>query len=117
MGAHHGGIEHLHQMRRLAHRRQGIEESFESSRSAQAPEPLPHAVPVSEFLRKSPPSDIMNHKIVQGFEKLSVVPALVAAPRPRCREHPQYKRPILFRHGREHGRSSKKPTAHESEKK
>ena len=29
----------------------------------------------------------MNHKIVQGFEKLSVVPALVAAPRPRCREH------------------------------
>ena len=49
----------------------------------------------------------MNHKIVQGFEKLSVVPALVAAPRPRCREHPQYNRPILFRHGREHGRSSK----------
>jgi hypothetical protein len=42
---------------------------------------------VPEFLRKSPPSDIMNHKIVQGFEKLSVVPALVAAPRPRCREH------------------------------
>jgi hypothetical protein len=35
MGAHHGGIEHLHQMRRLAHRRQGIEERFESSRSAQ----------------------------------------------------------------------------------
>jgi hypothetical protein len=23
MGAHHSGIEHLHQMRRLAHRRQG----------------------------------------------------------------------------------------------
>ena len=41
MGAHHGGIEHLHQMRRLAHRRQGIEERFESSRSAQPPEPLP----------------------------------------------------------------------------
>jgi hypothetical protein len=49
----------------------------------------------------------MNHKIVQGFEKLSVVPALVAALRPRRREHPQYNRPILFRHGREHGRSSK----------
>src|ERR1700720_4103167 len=80
MAARSGGIEHLHQI---------------------------HAVPVPEFLRKSPPSDIMNHKIVQGFEKLSVVPALVAAPRPRCREHPQYNRPILFRHGREHGRSSK----------
>ena len=25
----------------------------------------------------------------------------------RCRERPQYNRPILFRHGREHGRSSK----------
>src|SRR4249920_953007 len=66
MGAHHGGIEHLHQMRRLAHRRQGIEERFESSRSAQPPEPLPHAVPAPEFLRKSPPSNIMNHKIVQA---------------------------------------------------
>jgi hypothetical protein len=75
-----------------------------------------HTLPVPEFLRKSPPSDIMNHKIVQGFEKLSVIPALVAASRPRCRE-PQYNRPILFRHGREHGRSFKKTTAHESEKK
>ena len=46
--------EHLHQMRRLAHRRQGIEERFESSRSAQPPEPLPHAVPVPEFLREEP---------------------------------------------------------------
>jgi hypothetical protein len=33
MGAHHGGIEHLRQMRRLAHRRQGIEERFESGGS------------------------------------------------------------------------------------
>src|SRR6476620_257182 len=87
MGAHHGGIEHLRQMRRLGHRRQGIEERFESSRSAQPPEPLPHAVPVPEFLRKSPPSDIMNHKIVQGFEKLSVVPALVAAANAMPRTH------------------------------
>jgi hypothetical protein len=54
MAAHHGGIEHLHHMRRLAHCRQGVEECFESSRSAQPPEPLPHAVPVPEFLRKSP---------------------------------------------------------------
>ena len=48
------GIQHLHQMRRLAHRRQGIKERFESSRSAQPPEPLPHAVPVPEFLREEP---------------------------------------------------------------
>ena len=31
---------------------------------------LPHAVPVPEFLRKSPPSDIMNDKIVQGFGEI-----------------------------------------------
>jgi hypothetical protein len=78
MGAHHGGIEHLHQMRRLAHRRQGVEECFESSRSAQPPEPLPHAVPVPEFLRKSPPSDIMNHDLLELAFELGV-PGLVLA--------------------------------------
>ena len=30
--------------------------------------------PVPDFFRKSPPGDIVNHKIVQGFEKLLVVP-------------------------------------------
>ena len=29
MRVHHGGVQHLHQMRRLAHRRQRIEEGFE----------------------------------------------------------------------------------------
>src|SRR5208282_4940057 len=107
MGAHHGGIEHLHQMRRLAHCRQRIEESFESSGPAQAPEPLPDAVPMPKLFWESPPSDVVNHEILQGFEKLSVVPSLVAAPRARCLEYLQNNRPVLFRHGGQHGRSSK----------
>jgi len=48
----------------------------------------------------------MNHEIVQGFEKLSVIAALATVARARGREL-QNKRPILIRHGREHGRSSK----------
>ena len=60
------------------HSAEHLKERLEDTRPAEPPEPLPYAVPVPEFLRKSPPSDIMNHKIVQGFEKLSVVAALVA---------------------------------------
>jgi hypothetical protein len=44
MGAYDSGIEHLHKMSRLAQCRQRIEESFESSGPAQAPEPLPDGV-------------------------------------------------------------------------
>src|SRR4051794_35774825 len=73
-----GGVKHLNQMRGLAHRRERIEEGFECTGPAQSPEPLPHAVPMPELGRKRTPSDVVNHEIVQGFEKLSVVPPLVA---------------------------------------
>jgi len=79
MGTHYGGIEHLHQMRRLAQCRQGIEESFKSSGPAQAPEPLPDAIPMSKLFRESSPSDVVHHEIVQGFEKFPVVPPFVTA--------------------------------------
>ena len=78
MGAYYGGVKHLNQMRGLAHRRERIEEGFECTGPAQSPEPLPHAVPMPELGRKRTPSDVVNHEIVQGFEKLSVVPPLVA---------------------------------------
>ena len=107
MGAYDGGIEHLHKMSRLAQSRQRIEESFESSGPAQAPKPLPDAVPMPKRFRESPPSDVVNHEILQGFEKPPVVPALVATARARCLEYLQNNRPVLFRHGGEHGRPSK----------
>src|SRR6266850_6448805 len=59
-----------------------------------------------ELLWKSPPGDVVNHEIVQGFEKLPVVAALVAAARPRRLEDLQNNRPIRLRHGCQHGRSS-----------
>src|SRR5678815_2652542 len=106
MGAHDGGIEHLHQMRRLAHGRKRIEEGLEGSGLAQSPEPFPHTVPVAEPAWKRAPRDVVDRKILQRFEKLAVVPALVAAPRARRPEYLQHDRPLGFRHGREHGRSS-----------
>jgi hypothetical protein len=78
MGTHHSGVEHLNEMRGLAHCRERIEEGFECTSPAQSPEPLPHAVPMPELGRKRTPSDVVNHEIVQGFEKRSVVPPLVA---------------------------------------
>ena len=56
-------------MSRLAQCRQRIEESFESAGPAQAPEPLPDAVPLPKLFRESTPSDVVNHEILQGFEK------------------------------------------------
>ena len=101
MGSHHGGVEHLNQMRGLAHRRERIKEGFEDAGAAQSPEPFPDAVPVSEFFRKRPSRDVVNHEIVQGLEKPP------PAARPRCVEQSQNNRPVLFRHDGEHGRSSK----------
>ena len=80
VGAHYGGIEHLHQMRRRAHCRQRIKEGFEGAGPAQAPEPFPDTVPMPKLFRERPPSDVVNHEILQGFEKLPVIPSLVAAP-------------------------------------
>src|SRR4051812_30054927 len=42
VGPHDGGVEHLNQVGRLAHRREGVEEGLEHARLAQAPEALPH---------------------------------------------------------------------------
>src|SRR6478672_4651079 len=78
MGTHYGGIEHLNEMRGPAHRRKRIEEGFEGAGAAQSPEPFPDAVPVTELSRKRAPSDVVNHKIVQGFEEPPVVSPLVA---------------------------------------
>src|SRR5215204_5447914 len=39
---HDGGVEHLNQVGRLAHRREGVEDGFEHPGLAQAPKALPH---------------------------------------------------------------------------
>jgi len=104
MGSHHGGVEHLDKVRRLAHRRQRIEEGFECSGSAQSPEPFPHAVPIPELRRKRTPRDVVSHEIVQSFEKLSVVLSFVAALRARRLKHLQNDCPVGICHLGQHGR-------------
>src|SRR6478736_9059071 len=62
-------------MRGLAQARQRFEKSLERPRLAEPPKALPHAVPIAELRRKRPPSDVMNGKIMQRFQKLAVVVA------------------------------------------
>ena len=54
MGADHGTIEHLHQMRRVAQPRQHGKIVLESTRLAQSVEPFPNGVPVAEPFRQRP---------------------------------------------------------------
>ena len=81
MGAHDGGIEHLHQMSAVAQVGQSVEKRLEHAGAGQPPEALPHAVPVAELGRQRPPGDVVHREIVQRFQKLAVVAALVAAAR------------------------------------
>jgi hypothetical protein len=87
--ARYGRVEHLHEMRPFAQGGERFEESFEHAAAAQAPEALPDAVPGAELGRPRPPRNVVDREIVQGFEKLAVVPPLVPTPRaaaPRCRK-------------------------------
>jgi hypothetical protein len=59
-----------------------------------------HAVPVPEFVRK-PAKWYYEPQNSAGLRETFGRSGLIVAPRLPCREHPQYNRPILFRHGRE----------------
>src|SRR4051812_47681113 len=59
----HRAIEHLNQMRRRAHLRQGLEERFENAGSAQPPEALPYTVPVAELPWQRPPGNIVDREV------------------------------------------------------
>src|SRR4028118_503863 len=96
MGAYRRGVEHLDEMRRAAQTSKRLEERFEDSRLAQAPEALPDRVPRPKLGRQSPPSDIVHGEVVQGLQELAVIAALVAAPRTGRPKHLERDRPILF---------------------
>jgi hypothetical protein len=81
VGADHRAVEHLDQMRGLAQFGQGLEKGLEHTALAQPPKSLPHAVPVPELLRQSPPRDIVDREIVHRFQKLTIIAALVTATR------------------------------------
>ncbi len=73
---------------------------------AQPREAFPDAVSIPEFGRKRPPGDVVDREIGQGFEKPSVVPPLIAPPRPAGRECIERNRPFLLGHFRQHGQPS-----------
>src|SRR5450755_1974550 len=79
MGSHHGGVEHLNEMRRLGHCRERIKEGLECPGSAESPEPFPHTVPMPKLGRKRTPSDVVNQEIMQGFEKSPIILSVVAS--------------------------------------
>ena len=74
----------------------------EHAAAAQAPEALPDAVPGAELGRQRSPCNVVDREIVQGFEKLAVVPPLVPTPRAAGIEHLVHKHPIFFGHLRQY---------------
>src|SRR4051795_13063948 len=104
MRPHHGGVEHLNQVGRLAHRGEGVEEGLEHASLAQAPESLPNRVPVAELGGERPPGYVMDAEVVQRFEEPAVIPAFVAPARAQRPEHLNHSVPVLVCHPRQHGR-------------
>src|SRR6476661_4526397 len=98
MSPNGGGVEHLHEMGGLAVRGERLEQGLEDTRLAQTPEPFPDAVPMAELGRQCPPRDVVNGEIVKRFQKLAVVPPLVAPPRQHRPEHHQDHVPIFLAH-------------------
>ena len=70
-----------------------IEKGLEHARLAEAPEALPHRIPVSECLGQSAPGDVVDGEVVQRLEEETVVAALGAPPRAAGAEQLQHRRP------------------------
>jgi len=112
MGAHDGGIEHLNEMRRCAHRRQRVEEGFEHARLAQPVEAFPYRVPMAEPFRQRAPANVLHREEVHRFQEQPVVRSLASALRQADPEYLQRVCPIRFVHSRRHDLSS--PTQSET---
>src|SRR3954470_15015014 len=110
----HSRVEHLDQVGRGTQLRQRLEEGLNGAALAQSPEPLPDRVPVPKLGWQRPPGHVLQREIVQRFEKLAVVTSFGTPSRANRPKNVQSDRPILFRHPRQHGRSSQKPTRYES---
>src|SRR3954452_11753900 len=85
-----------------ARRGERLEHGVEHPRPTEPPEALPDGVSIPELGRQSPPSDVVNGEIMKRFQKLAVVPALVAPARQHRPEHHQDHIPIFLAHPRQH---------------
>ena len=87
MRAHDGGIEHLNEMRGGTHGGERIKEGFENATPAQPIEALPHAVPMTEPLRQSPPANVLDSEEMKRLEEAAVVLGLPSTPRQASAKH------------------------------
>jgi hypothetical protein len=60
MGAHHGRVEHLHEMGAFTHLGERLEKGFEHTGLAQPPETLPDTVPMAKITWQRTPSDVVD---------------------------------------------------------
>ena len=60
-------------MRRLAAFREYLKERLEDARPAEAPEPLPYAVPVAKLVGQGSPGDTVDREIVDRLQEFSVI--------------------------------------------
>ena len=87
-------------MRRSALLGEQWAEDLEYARPAEPPEPLPHAVPVAELGRQSPPYDVVHREIVECFRELTVVVPGLSTGGLRHIEYFERQRPVRFGHSR-----------------
>jgi hypothetical protein len=98
MRAHDGGVEHLKEMGRGAHRRERVEEGLEDAGLAQAVEALPHAIPSTEAIRQRAPANVLDGEEMQRLEKAAVVLGFPSATGQTGPEHRKRVRPIVLIH-------------------
>jgi len=91
-------------MRRLAEFCEHLKEGLEYTRLAEAPEPLPYAVPVSKFTGQCSPGNAVDREVVDCFQEFAVVMPRLSPPRLHRVEHFKCDQPILFRHSCQHVR-------------
>jgi len=97
-------IEELYQMRCLAAFCEHLKESLEDTRPAEAPEPLPYAVPVAEFFGQCSPGNTVDREIVDSFQESAVVMPRLSPARLHRVEHYKCDQPISLRHSCQHVR-------------
>ena len=102
MSAHDGGVEHLKEMRRGAHRRERVEEGLEDAPLAQAIEAFPYAVPGTEALWQGTPANVLDREEMKRLKEAAIVLRLPSAARQAGAKHRKRMRPIVLIHLRRH---------------
>ena len=69
MGAHHGAVEELDQMRRPTMPGEQLEEDLEDACATKAPKALPDAVPPAELRRQRAPGNVVPREVMNHLQE------------------------------------------------